>query len=123
MLKIGEFCLIFGFILIRKMAVTVVEDQNFEAGLKENSKVIVKYYADWCGSCRLFAPKYKRLSEDERFKGVAFLEVNAEKNPEARKAGGVKNLPTFAVFSDGVLVESVCTTKEDMLVELLGKLS
>jgi thioredoxin 1 len=77
------------------MAVTLHTDSDFAQAIQANEKVIVKYFADWCGSCKLFAPKYKRLSNDERFAGIAFLEVNAEVSPEARKLAGVDNLPFF----------------------------
>lgn len=104
------------------MAVTVSDDSNFEELLKSNEKVVVKYYADWCGSCRLFAPKFKRISKDERFNEVTFLDVNAEDSPEARKLGKVNNLPTFAIFKDGELVETLCSSKEEAVVELIEKL-
>jgi thioredoxin-like negative regulator of GroEL len=70
----------------------------------------------------LFSPKNKRLAADERFSDVTFLDVNAEKNPEARKAAGVTTLPYFAIFRNGQLVEALSTSKEETLVELLGKL-
>jgi thioredoxin 1 len=105
------------------MAVNITDDSNFKEQLNSHHNVVVKYYADWCGSCKLFAPKYKRLSEDERFRNIFFLDVNAEKNPEARREGGVKNLPTFSIFKDGKLVESLSTNKEDAFIELLAKLN
>lgn len=105
------------------MAVTIADDSNFKQELADNQKVVVKYFAGWCGSCRLFAPKYKRLSNDERFEGVAFLDVNAEQSPEARKAGEVKNLPTFAIFQNGELVESLASNKEDQVVSLIERLN
>ncbi|MCE7995503.1 MAG: thioredoxin family protein [Roseivirga sp.] len=105
------------------MAVTIVDDSNFKQELADNQKVVVKYFAGWCGSCRLFAPKYKRLSNDERFEGVTFLDVNAEQSPEARKAGEVKNLPTFAIFQNGELLESLASNKEDQVVSLIEKLN
>ncbi|MEO9870978.1 MAG: thioredoxin domain-containing protein, partial [Ekhidna sp.] len=49
------------------MAVELKTDDDFLTTINNNDKVIVKYYADWCGSCRLFGPKFKRLSEDDRF--------------------------------------------------------
>jgi thioredoxin 1 len=104
------------------MAVTISDDSSFKEHLMKHNKVVVKFYADWCGSCKLFAPKFKRLSDDERFNSITFLDVNAEKNPETRRAGEVKNLPTFAIFKDGRLVETLASNKEDALVELLGKL-
>ncbi|WPP49558.1 thioredoxin family protein [Catalinimonas niigatensis] len=105
------------------MAVELIEDSEFQEKLAHQNKVIVKYYADWCGSCRLFKPKYKRLSEDERFADIAFLDVNAEKNPLARKAAGVTNLPFFAVFKNGELLDSVASSKEESVVELIQKLN
>ena len=104
------------------MAVIHSDDSLFPKHLTDHSKVIVKYYADWCGSCKLFAPKYKRLSGDERFTGITFLEVNAEINPDARKLGSVNNLPSFSIFNDGKLVETQATNKEDAVVELLNKM-
>jgi thioredoxin 1 len=104
------------------MAVNISDDSSFSEQLASHHKIVVKFYADWCGSCKLFAPKYKRLSEDERFHDITFLDVNAEKNPETRRTGEVKNLPTFAIFKNGKLVESLASNKEEALVELLGKL-
>lgn len=104
------------------MAVEQINDPEFTQKLQENEKVVVKYYADWCGSCRLFSPKYKRLSNDERFNGIAFLDINAEKNPEARRLAGVSSLPYFAVFRNGELVEGLCTSKEEVVTELIQKL-
>jgi len=97
--------------------------QSFKEEIENNSKTVVKYYADWCGSCKLIAPKFRRLSEDDRFSGVHFIEVNAEQNEEARKAAGVDNLPFFAVFKDGELLEGTATSKEDGVLKLLDKLN
>ena len=71
----------------------------------------------------LFAPKFKRLAQDERFEGITFLDVDAEENPEARKLGNVKNLPTLAIFKNGELEASLASNKEDAVVELMNKLN
>lgn len=104
------------------MAVEVLKDGEFQEKLSNADRIAVKYYADWCGSCRLFAPKFRRLSEDDRFKDISFIDINAEQNPAARKLAGVTNLPFFAIFKDGELVEGMATNKEDMVVEMLTKL-
>jgi thiol-disulfide isomerase/thioredoxin len=104
------------------MLVIECVDKDFSDSLSANDKVVVKYFANWCGSCKLFSPKYKRLSNDDRFSDVVFLDVNAEDNPVARKLGGVDNLPFFAVFKNGELVEGVATSKEDKLVEMLNSI-
>ena len=105
------------------MAVVNSTDNEFKTELDNTENVIVKYYAGWCGSCKLFAPKYKRLSNDERFENVKFLEVDAEHNELARKAGGVDNLPFIATFKNGELVEGMATSKEDRVLEMLAKLN
>jgi len=101
------------------MSVQVATDKDFNSIIGNNEKVVVKYFANWCGSCKLFAPKFRRLSGDDRFNGVSFLDVNAEENPEARKAAGVNSLPYFAVFKDGKLVEGAATSLETKVVEMI----
>ncbi|GEO05674.1 thiol reductase thioredoxin [Adhaeribacter aerolatus] len=105
------------------MAVIQATDSDFNNILAENEKVVVKYYADWCGNCRLFSPKFKRMADNEQFKGIVFLDVNAEVSPEARKAAGVTNLPFFAVFKNGTLVDTVAASKEEAVVNLINKLN
>lgn len=97
-------------------------DNDFEALLKANQNVVVKYYADWCGACKLFAPKFKRHANDENNADVLFLDVNAEENETARKLGGVDNLPYLATFKNGVLLEGAATSKEEYLQKMIGEL-
>ena len=104
------------------MAVELKTDEDFRQALNDNDKVVVKYYADWCGSCRLFSPKFKRLSENDDFVDVKFLDVNAEKSPEARKLAGVTNLPFFATFKKGELLSGIPTSKEEAVVEMINDL-
>jgi thioredoxin 1 len=98
------------------MSIQVATDSDFNEALASNDKVVVKYFANWCGSCKLFSPKFKRLSNDERF-------ANAEENPEARKQAGVNSLPFFAVFKGGKLVEGAATSLEPKVVEMIESLS
>lgn len=97
-------------------------DADFETLIKSKDKVIVKYFADWCGSCKLFAPKYKRHAADENNADILFLDVNAEENEIARNLGGVDNLPFFATFKNGVLLEGTATSKEEYLQKMLDDL-
>ena len=101
------------------MAVTIATDQDFDQLLKNNNRVVVKYFADWCGACKMFSPKYKTVSNEDEMVDVLFLEVNAEHNELARKAGGVDNLPFLASFKNGVLVEGSAASKEEYLRKLI----
>ena len=101
------------------MAVTIATDADFDQLLKDHRRVVVKFHADWCGACNMFAPKYKRVSNEEEHSDVLFLDVNAEHNEGARKAAGVSNLPFLASFKDGVLVEGSAASKEEYLRKLV----
>jgi len=104
------------------MAVIEATDTDFDSKLAEHEKVIVKYFADWCGTCKLFAPKYLRLSENARFQDIIFLEVNAEQNVASRKKARVDNLPYFATFENGELKEYFSTSLESKVEAMLEKL-
>lgn len=99
--------------------VNKVSDPEFSEIINSGDKVIVKFMADWCGNCGLFAPKFKRLSEKEEYKDIRFLVVNAETSPEARKLAGVTNLPFFAIFKEGNMVSSDFTSKEEVVERLI----
>lgn len=97
-------------------------DTDFETLIKSNDKVVVKFFADWCGSCKLFSPKFKRHAADENNSGILFLDVNAEENENARKLAGVDNLPFIATFKNGVLLEGAATSKEEYLQKMIDDL-
>jgi len=101
------------------MFLELTED-NLQQYVAENNKVMVQYAASWCGNCRIMKPKFKKLAADNE--DVAFLIVDAEKFPESRKLANVDNLPTFAVFEGGVLVEQVQTNKAEVLNGLFDKI-
>jgi thiol-disulfide isomerase/thioredoxin len=99
--------------------VNKVSDEQFGSIINSADKVVVKFYADWCGNCRLFAPKFNKLSEKPEYEGITFLDVNAEQSPEARKMAGVSNLPFFATFKEGKLLATDFTSKEEVVERLI----
>ena len=101
------------------MLIELNEDtlQNIVA---ENDKVIVQYSASWCGNCRIMKPKFKKLASENE--DMTFVLVDAEKSPESRKLANVSNLPTFATFVNGQLVNQTQTNKVEVLTELINEL-
>jgi thioredoxin 1 len=102
--------------------VSIVSDTEFLAELSVHKKILVKYYTDWCGSCRMFRPKFIRLSEDQNYNNIRFLDVNAENNAVARNMARVTHFPSFAIFLNGEFIDSVASSREEIVVELLNKL-
>jgi thiol-disulfide isomerase/thioredoxin len=101
------------------MLLELTED-NLQQYIADNNKVMVQYSASWCGNCRIMKPKFKKLASENE--DVAFFIVDAEKFPNSRKFANVDNLPTFAAFTNGTLVEQVQTNKVEGLAELFTKI-
>lgn len=98
-----------------------LEQDNLKEIVAENETVVVQYMAGWCGNCRVMKPKFKKLAgENEQ---ATFLLVDAEKFPESRKLAIVDNLPTFATFKNGSLVNQVQTNKFDPLKDLVNEVT
>jgi len=96
-------------------------NDNLNQVIEEEKNVIVQFAAGWCGNCRVMKPKFRKLaSETEGFK---FVVVDAEKFPESRKMASVDNLPTFATFKDGKLVNQVQTNKYELLKDLVNEVT
>ena len=76
--------------------VTELEQDNLQAIVADNNKVVVQYSASWCGNCRIMKPKFKKLASENE--AITFVIVDAEKFVESRKLADVSNLPTFATF-------------------------
>lgn len=94
---------------------------NLQEVVESNDKVVVQFSASWCGNCRIMKPKFKKLAGETE--GVQFVIVDAEKFPESRKLANVNNLPTFASFKNGKLLNQVQTNKVDGLIELTNEVT
>ena len=92
---------------------------NLSEIVENNTKVVVQYSAGWCGNCRIMKPKFKRFSTE--FNDAVFVMVDAEKYPESRKLATVDNLPTFATFKNGALVNQIQTNKADVLKSFIDE--
>jgi len=94
---------------------------NLQEVVNSSDVVMVQFSASWCGNCRIMKPKFKKLSTENE--NVEFVIVDAEKFPESRKLANVNNLPTFAAFKNGKLVNQVQTNKIEGLTELLNEVT
>ena len=94
---------------------------NLAELVAEHDNVVVQYSAGWCGNCRLMKPKFKRLAGENS--NATFILVDAEKFPESRKLASVSNLPTFAAFKNGALLNQVQTNKEEQLKILIDEVT
>lgn len=82
-----------------------VNDSNFEKiVLKSDKPVIIDFWAEWCGPCRMVSPIVEEISED--FKGkVIVAKVDVDSNPGISSKFGIRNIPTIMFFKDGKMVD------------------
>lgn len=98
-----------------------LSQDNLSEVVADNKKVVVQFSATWCGNCRIMKPKFKKLSSENE--DMVFVIADAEKFPESRKLADVSNLPTFATFIDGKLVNQTQTNKFDVLKDLVNEVA
>ena len=83
------------------MALASVTDTSFQDDVLGASKpVLVDFWAEWCGPCRMIAPSLEELSKELGDK-VTIVKMNIDENPAAPSKYGVRGIPTMILFKDG----------------------
>tara|TARA_Y100000588_G_scaffold369702_1_gene439020 strand:- start:1112 stop:1438 length:327 start_codon:yes stop_codon:yes gene_type:complete len=80
--------------------VDVTDDSFEEKVLKSESPVLVDYWAEWCGPCKMIAPILEEISVDYSEK-VQIAKVNIDENPLTPSKFGIRGIPTLMLFKDG----------------------
>ena len=91
-----------GYILIRNnMATILVTDSDFQEKIVSSSlPVLVDFYADWCGPCKMAGPILEELSEDYKDKLIV-AKVNVDQNQNSAQQYDVMSIPTVILVKDG----------------------
>ena len=80
-----------------------VTDQSFEADvLKSTEPVVVDFWAEWCGPCRMIAPALEEISTEMAGK-VKIVKLNVDENPAVAAQFGIRSIPTLMIFKGGEL--------------------
>jgi thioredoxin 1 len=84
------------------MATVTATAQNFEQTVTENDIVLVDFWADWCGPCKMFAPVYEAASD--KHEDIVFAKVDTEAEQQLAMEAQIRSIPTLMAFRDGILV-------------------
>jgi thioredoxin 1 len=83
-----------------------INDNEFEQEVTNSSKpVLIDFWAEWCGPCKMLTPVMDQLSEEMKDK-IKIVKMNIDDNPDSPSNLGVRSIPTLMIFKDGKQVAS-----------------
>lgn len=81
-----------------------ITDANFDEIIKTDQPVLVDFWAEWCGPCKMIGPVVEELAGD--FEGKAVIgKINVDDNPGISARFGIRSIPTLLVFKNGEIVD------------------
>ena len=87
------------------MATIKVDNSNFQAEVLDSAEpVVVDFWAEWCGPCKMIGPSLEEISNELAGK-VKVVKLNIDENPELAAQFGVRSIPTLAMFKGGEVAD------------------
>jgi thioredoxin 1 len=87
------------------MATVKVDNSNFQAEVLNSAEpVVVDFWAEWCGPCKMIGPSLEEISNELAGK-VKVAKLNIDENPELAAQFGVRSIPTLAMFKGGEVAD------------------
>jgi len=96
----------------------LTDDTIFEV-IEGEAIMLIDFYASWCGSCRIAAPMFERVANEE---GIKIFKIDVEKNPKIKEMITLPGLPSVGCFKNGEPLDLVNVTKEEAFREFVKKM-
>ena len=107
------------------MAALEITDSNFnEEVLNADLPVLVDFWAEWCGPCKMVSPIVEELSEEYTEK-IKVTKLDVDSNPQTAASFGIRGIPTLLMFKDGAAVDQIVgavpkTTLKERLDQIIS---
>jgi thioredoxin 1 len=82
-----------------------LDDANFASAISKYSRLLVDFWAPWCGPCRMLSPIIDEISQEYSSQGLVVAKVNVDDSPRVSAENRITSIPTLMFFKDGVLTE------------------
>ena len=86
------------------MATIALTAENLESTIEDNDIVLIDFWADWCGPCKMFGPIFEEASG--KHEDVTFAKCDTEEQQVVAAQFGIQSIPTVAAFRDQILIFS-----------------
>ena len=99
-----------------------ISDANFDSEvLKSDKPVLIDFWAEWCGPCKVLGPVIDEVAEDYSDR-VKFVKLNIDNNPSNTQKFGIRGIPTLLLFKNGEKIDtSVGVLSKSELASFLDK--
>jgi thioredoxin 1 len=83
-----------------------ITDAAFDSEIRGDTPVLVDFWAEWCGPCRMVAPVLEQIAAEQTGK-LKIVKLNVDENQETPMQFGVTGIPTMILFKDGAMLERI----------------